>query len=66
MKTINHSELNDDLKNGYATPEHLIPAGKICESPETWAIDGDMDHSDRSYLYESEHEYNSDVKTLQL
>ena len=63
---IKNLYLRSDLANKKVKPEWLIANGEISDEPNTWAIDGDLDNFDSSYLYESEYEYNNDVELLQL
>ena len=63
---INHIQLKSDLVNGKVKPEWLIGNGRVITSPPTWAIDGDMDNYDSSYLYQSKSEYLQDIATLQI
>lgn len=54
--------LRFDLMNGITHPDYLNGYGKIDGDPETWAIDS-LD-GEKSYLYQSEMEYNHDVELI--
>ena len=61
--------LRSDIKDGKIFGNFLFPCGKISNEPETFAIDckdeGGYDVFE-TYLYESELEYNEDLKILGL
>lgn len=61
---INHLELRSDIESGMFSENGAEVKGeKICESPETWAIDVGRDDV-WSYLYESELEYENDLAVI--
>jgi len=67
LKGIHHISLQDiltqhvyDMSNGYFSPQ-----GKVGVEPETWAIDCYWDGEVfETFLYQSKHEYESDIETL--
>lgn len=65
-KFINHTELRSDMEREALIGETLVATGKICESPETWALDVYYDEVDsgNSYLYESESDFLNDFSII--
>ena len=66
MLEIKHLELRELLLRRDSGAYFFRLEGKTCSEPETWTIDvmiGEDDLCD-SFLYESKHEYDSDVHML--
>ncbi len=66
MKTykIRHAELKRDYDNGKFTENNLTAAGKICDDPETFAIDEET--GEFCYLYQSEIDYKHDIEYIRI
>lgn len=65
---LNHIELRSDIENGLILNSFLDPTGKIASEPEAWCIEvlDVNEHHFTDFIYDSETEYEQDLKILGL